>query len=187
MADTDRMRSEFDPVRINQTEFGELGNCQSACLAMLLAVTLDEVPNFTAMDCSDVQKFIEQDRWLHARGWAIVTLGQWESRHVAGWYIAGGPSPRGIEHSVVYHAGVQWHDPHPDHTGLLKVTTIDLLYPLTPFALWQAACRAQAKRDAEICRVRAILNAGTPSTPLKQERYAEDIACANAVEQEAGL
>jgi hypothetical protein len=42
---------------------------------------------------------------------------------------------------------------------------------------WQAACRAQAKRDAEICRELAISS--------RHSAYGDD--CAEAIRKEAGL
>jgi hypothetical protein len=119
-----------------QTEFGPTGNCQSACLAMLLGVSLSDVPNFAAMDGDDNLKYIAQAKWLHDRGWALITIVKWQTLPwppTKGFYIAGGVSPRGNRHSVIYHDGELWHDPHHNGGGIKSVDDIDILYQLQPF------------------------------------------------------
>lgn len=127
-----------EPQKIDQTEFGPHGNCQSACLAMLLGVPLAEVPNFAAMEGDDNGKYVAQARWLHERGWALITIVNWQALPwppTKGYYIAGGTSPRGLRHGVIYKDGKLWHDPHPSRGGIASVDDIDLLYPLNPAAL----------------------------------------------------
>ncbi len=126
-----------EPQRIDQTEFGPQGNCQSACLAMLLGIPLAEVPNFAAMEGDDSLKYVAQAKWLHDRGWALITIVKWRALPwppTKGFYIAGGISPRGNRHAVVYRDGELWHDPHPERGGIASVDDIDLLFPLAPFA-----------------------------------------------------
>lgn len=132
----ERRRTAVSPERIDQDQFGPHGNCQSACLAMLLGLPLSGVPNWSAMEeLTDNQKYAAQLAWLRERGWMLLTLVPmqvvpWPPRH--GFYIAGGPSPRGFRHSVIYEAGKMWHDPHPDRGGISEVQDIDVLVPLWP-------------------------------------------------------
>ena len=123
-----------EPKRIMQTEFGENGNCQSACLAMMLGLDLSEVPNFTALGngvgyvCAKLQQ-----QWLLERGlyiWTIVPHQGLPWPLPYGYYIAGGPSPRGIHHAVIFKDGALWHDPHPDGGGIDPVTDLDLILPV---------------------------------------------------------
>jgi len=124
-----------EPQKIDQTEFGPTGNCQSACLAMLLRLPLSEVPNFAAMEGDDNLKYIAQAQFLHERGWALLTIVKWQTLPwppTKGYYIAGGESLRGFRHAVIYKDGQLYHDPHPDRTGIKSVDDIDFLYPLNP-------------------------------------------------------
>lgn len=122
-----------EPKRIMQTEFGPHGNCQSACLAMMLGFELSEVPNFASIDGSNNEKYRAQGAWLHENGLWLMTVVKWQAlpwppSH--GYYIAGGTSPRGYRHSVIFKDGNLWHDPHPDGTGIGEVEDVDLLLPL---------------------------------------------------------
>lgn len=122
-----------EPKRIMQTEFGPLGNCQSACLAMMLGCGLADVPNFSALDCTDNQKYAAQTAWLKERGLWMITFVKWQGLPwppAHGFYIAGGMSPRGHRHAVIYRGGELWHDPHPDGGGISEVEDIDLILPL---------------------------------------------------------
>lgn len=125
----------MSPRRIDQSEFGARDNCQSACLAMLLGLELDQVPNFTLAG-EDNACYRAQAEWLAARGWALLTIVPYQALPwppARGWYIAGGVSPRGHRHSVLFHNGEPWHDPHPDRGGISSVQDIDILMPLRPF------------------------------------------------------
>jgi hypothetical protein len=133
-----RLRSEetemSEPQRIDQTEFGELGNCMSACLAMMLGLRIDEVPNFSAMNLTDNQKYKAMQEWLLNLGYQLLTFEAAGLLHMLrGYCIAGGASPRGFFHAVIIKDGVLWHDPHPDRSGINKVGEIDLLIPLYPW------------------------------------------------------
>lgn len=133
------LQSSIAPTKITQTVMGKYGNCQSACLAMMLGLPLESVPNFAqlAQDTGDNEAYAAQGAWLRERGWGILTVVKWQSlpwppRH--GYFIAGGPSPRGHRHAVIYKDGALWHDPHPEGGGISEVQDIDFLYPLNPCA-----------------------------------------------------
>lgn len=142
-------------IKVDQTEFGPLGNCQSACLATLLGLPITQVPNWTAMNGSDQLKFDAMRTWLRAHGWDLITVSRggmdaWPPR--VGYFIAGGMSERGLDHAVIYCNGELWHDPHPDRTGIKSVETLDILYPLDPS---KCDYRAGLERAAEICKRRS--------------------------------
>ena len=128
---------EGAPRKVTQTQTGPDGNCQSACLSMLLGIPLADIPNFTLAGDDDAC-FAAQQKWLAERGWGIVTIGakgpffkKWFGK---GYTLAGGTSPRGLPHAVIYKDGELWHDPHPDGTGITEVTEVDILWPLNPSA-----------------------------------------------------
>jgi hypothetical protein len=124
------------PKRIMQTELGPAGNCQSACLAMMLGCELSEVPNFakTGDRKSTEDEFRGQlVAWLAKRGLHILTFKKWEGAPFPpehGFWIVGGVSPRGYMHGVIYKDGELWHDPHPEGGGLVEPLDIDLILPL---------------------------------------------------------
>lgn len=136
-------------IPVEQTRFGRPipneptteppGNCWAACIASILELPLDRVPDELShwklgMTPRESWRPYEQEmhRWLRQRhGLLLFTL-----RHGAGAYcgpkdcfeyycIASGASPRSphtlhaIVAKVAYSAGVTIaHDPHPDKTGL---------------------------------------------------------------------
>lgn len=113
---------------VDQTIFGTPhGNCFAACIASILELPIEEVPNFIA----------EGDRWwdaakawLDERGYALlwvkhdaVRCGYLDPNPLidAGHYfIVCGTSPRCDSlHSVVNHYGKMVHDPHPSRDGFV--------------------------------------------------------------------
>lgn len=114
---------------VDQTIFGwPSGNCFAACVASILELSLDEVPNFML---NHETWFDDTYRWLAARGYTVlyvkrdaVASGQVDPRPLieAGHYfILGGLSPRGEHlHCVIEHRNVVVHDPHPSRAGLVS-------------------------------------------------------------------
>lgn len=112
---------------IDQTKFGAgKGNCWSACIASILEVPLDIVPNF-CVDCGDdwweqTQQWIEQNSqysFIEMNITPAASLALFGSSY----WIASGKSPRAgqrgtLQHAVVYCGAELAHDPHPDATGL---------------------------------------------------------------------
>lgn len=124
----------IEPRRIMQTEFGRLGNCQSACLAMMLGCELADVPNFAALGNGNAGSCYRlQSAWLAERGLQLLTIVKYQALPwppLRGFYIAGGVSPRGYRHAVVYSDGALWHDPHPDGGGIAELDDVDFVVPL---------------------------------------------------------
>jgi hypothetical protein len=122
-------------ARQRQTVFGDgKGNCFATCIACLLRVPADTVPNFCVdrpsrwfMDCND---------WLRERGWTALYLRgeSWVAflpeQHPGLTVIASGPGPRGCDHCVLMRDGKLLHDPHPSEDGLVRVNDVMVLAPL---------------------------------------------------------
>lgn len=139
---------EIEPKRIYQTELGSRGNCQSACIAMMLNLDIAEVPNFWAGSASDEDWRSAMASWLEARGLQLITIMRWPIR---GFYIAGGVSPRdpNTGHAVIYKDGELWHDPHPDGLGLAAWETSDLILPVA-FSSAAALTAASATMEKKV-------------------------------------
>ena len=101
------------------------GNCVQACVASILELPLDEVPNFILED----DWFAALREFVATFGMAVVDL-YFEGRHwttrgrhpvVDRWgdiyWMAGGDGPRGIKHCVVYCGSEMVHDPLPGGGG----------------------------------------------------------------------
>lgn len=111
---------------VDQTVFGEgKGNCFAACVASILEIPLEEVPNFCGLHPEpDGTWYREFLRWLSERGLAAMTQqfpGDPDS--FMSWvrtcapnipWIAGGPTDRGL-HCCVYVGDRLAHDPNPNH------------------------------------------------------------------------
>ena len=118
-------------IPITQTRTGENGNCVSACLASILELPLQLVPDFAAETDSDDEFFAAVDKWLAGKGlcyrhWPIGGLAP------VGWHTIEGISPRGGQHAVVAQNGKPVWDPHPkDGTGrgLVKPRWYGMLEP----------------------------------------------------------
>jgi hypothetical protein len=115
------------PVR--QTKFYvegvSRGNCQQAATASLLGLELDEVPNFMEQPEGFWQSFYA---FLKRRGLYAFELGpNWAPDC---YYLAYGPSSRGVSHAVVYRDGELAFDPHPSDEGIEEVKSITLIVPI---------------------------------------------------------
>jgi hypothetical protein len=112
--------------RITQTRFGTEGNCFQACIASIMEMPLDEVPDFVNKNDAWRQAF---EIWLQKYGLSlcVIEVGNVDGvRSVmglppTGWCIILGPTDRG------FHAVVGWccesvvyerFDPHPSRNGL---------------------------------------------------------------------
>ena len=96
---------------------GPESDCLRACVASILEMALDEVPNF-----------VEEDDWMDALARFVRPLGlqpipldpgkatdDWAP---AGYYIAVGRTVKERYHAVVGYKGQAVHDPHPTKRGL---------------------------------------------------------------------
>lgn len=111
---------------IYQTRFGhEEGNCFQACLASILELPLDAVPD--VMQPADDAWLLRLNQWLRPQGWTAILIADW-GKDAEGWtegllMIAGGLSPRShgdivTMHSVVWLNDQCVHDPIRGCRGL---------------------------------------------------------------------
>lgn len=108
---------------VNQTKLhdpdkGIKGNCLTACIATLLHLDIEDVPNFE--DISDDTWFFEYKKWLYSKNMIPITFNNQDS--ISYYTIMSGPSPRNpkLWHSVIYYKGKIVHDPHPSKAGLVS-------------------------------------------------------------------
>lgn len=104
-------------IPITQTRVGRKGNCLSACLASILEIPLQLVPDFAADTDSDEEFLLAVDAWLAKKGLRYRQVAVGETAPV-GYHTTEGLSPRGGQHAVVAKDGAPVWDPHPpDGTG----------------------------------------------------------------------
>lgn len=117
---------------VDQTSFfdraaGTHGNCVQAAVATLLDLPLDHVPDLIGGATTGADQDRRLRRWLRGRGLEMVRLGgHWI---LDAFYLASGPSARGVHHMVVMRDGLVAHDPHPSRTGLERVEQCYLVVP----------------------------------------------------------
>lgn len=109
-------------IPVDQTEFGQRGNCMAACLASILEIDIQKVPDFYQSDVNEprVGWWNELRQWLAGFGVAPLLLAGHESLRDT-WAIAGGRGPREFGHNVVWRNRQIVHDPHPSRAGLLEI------------------------------------------------------------------
>lgn len=120
-----------------QTVFGCYGNCFATCVAMLLDMSINDVPNFAASEGDWWNDFQE---WLRLRGMFAIEMDCNRGLRpfpIDTLAILTGPARRGFDHCVIAgYAGVnedgllQWkflHDPHPDDSFISRIDFICFL------------------------------------------------------------
>lgn len=103
----------MNPVQQTLTEPPE-GNCFASCVATILELPLDQVPNFHGSNWWE-----QWQRWLAERNMVFISCDDL-SFYPLGYSILGADSPRGLYlHAVVmWNARIVW-DPSPDrHQGV---------------------------------------------------------------------
>ena len=114
---------------VYQTRFGghdeeDTGNCFAACLASLLEVPIDTIPDFMG----DSDWMARANVWLAPHGLAILSFAPPETPGMPWpgpggcYHLMGGYGPSGDAHAVVALDGKMVHDPlGPDAQGLARV------------------------------------------------------------------
>lgn len=127
---------------VMQTVTGPAGNCMSACLASILELPIEAVPNFCEAGPDDSDYWNACRAWLRQFGLGIITLSftspaQWQHLRLSGYHIVSGPSPRieGMHHATVWHKGALAHDPHPEGGGIVAPEDMCMLYLVDPARL----------------------------------------------------
>lgn len=121
---------------VKQTRIGQgNGNCWTACIASILELPIEEVPDFI-----DEKDFYGSTiKWLGKRGLTLVQINLEGSPHWpffwgdTVWTILSGQSPRGDwKHAIVGNGLKYVHDPHPDSKMLKgEIEYVYLLVPIT--------------------------------------------------------
>jgi len=110
---------------------GPLANCFTACLASILELAIEDIPDFyRTVPASQAIK--ETNRWLAHRDLQLVTLRSAEHLLPKAYMIAEGLGPRGRRHAVVHFGDVAVHDPHPSGEGLKAVDVYRLFVAVHP-------------------------------------------------------
>ncbi len=108
------------------------GNCFAACLASLLDLPLWMVPPFEQMFGRGSSYTERVDDWLRRFfKMKMVRRHDHDPSELPVLYIANGPSPRGVYHSVIYSNGELVHDPHYSDAG---IKSVDWTWHLEPLA-----------------------------------------------------
>lgn len=120
--------------KVYQTKFGSPdGNCFAACVASILEIGIDEVPDFKEGNGEWYQKY---KQWLRNYAYDFIAIKGFDSEdkdfcpHV--YSIVGGTSPRGLDHAVVYFGMEMVHDPHPDGGGITDIQDWIYFVPMYP-------------------------------------------------------
>jgi hypothetical protein len=120
----------LDQTVMNNDEEGLRGNCAQAAIASILAVPLEQVPNFIELTETATEFWDAIEAFLKSHGY-LVEYGS-ESYRPPIVYLASGTSPRGLAHMVVMYGEELLHDPHPSRAGLVEITNTFILTPIDP-------------------------------------------------------
>lgn len=111
-------------IPVKQTIFDSInGNCFGACLASLLEIPLDDVPNFGApgekeYTTKNLNEFLQQHGYFHVSVGIKSILNRPDAaliKHYRGYYIMIGHSHRGDwNHAIIYRGSKLVFDPMPD-------------------------------------------------------------------------
>ena len=114
-------------IPLDQTVFGDAGNCMAAAVASVFELSIEMVP-----DLRGESWWLALTSWLRSYGWAPLYLRTLQ-HDFTGYCLALGDGPpreadlrpgggqRGRRHAVVWRGGPQGgiaHDPHPSRAGL---------------------------------------------------------------------
>lgn len=120
-------------IPVMQNQFGDKGNCFSACLASLFELSINDVPNFYDVSNDPVEWWCAVRDWLKIRGFGIMSIHLHNPeilKDFEGYFIVCGESSRGLQHATIYKNGEMYHDPHPANMGIRSIDSVDLIYPL---------------------------------------------------------
>lgn len=118
--------------KVYQTKFGKEGNCFVACLASILELNIEDIPDFRDVD----KWYFDYKRWLLKKfDLDLLALEGWGKRTIGFapkvYAVVSGLSPRGFQHSTIYFGNEMVHDPHMDGGGVTDIT--DWIYIVSVF------------------------------------------------------
>lgn len=128
------------------------GNCQSAALASVFDLPLDQVPDTASEEVRADHFWPPIYRWLADRGLKQISVPPGDERLKGVYSIGVGQSPRGaFKHAVVCKNGVMVFDPHPSDDGVTSFEYHDIFVPMTDGEKrLHAAGRWWAHKDREL-------------------------------------
>lgn len=98
---------------VKQTKVGADGNCLSACIASLLEIDIDSIP-----EVSDYGWLEELNSWLIPNHGVEMLKVLFCDHYPSSATIAVGESSRRLPHAVIYQGDSEIFDPHPSNDGL---------------------------------------------------------------------
>lgn len=136
-------------IKQHQTVFGAgKGNCFATCIACILELPVDDVPNFCGDHWTDDGEWFRQaNKWLAPRGLRYIEFqyGDWVVGVPDCHVIVCGHGPRGCDHATVWFNGKLAHDPHPSGDGLLEPKFVGFFVAIDPAVKNGAARESEAK------------------------------------------
>lgn len=120
-------------IPVFQTVFGEKeGNCLAACIASLLELEIEDVPNFTNLNW-----YNDLCGWLNTKGYTMMSLPSLgpELRWLKGMHYIGTVKStlgEGVKHATIWLDGKMIHNPHPDYDLTAELVRVNILVPLDP-------------------------------------------------------
>lgn len=134
-------------LKLVQSRVGNSGTCFRTCIASLLNLVEDQVPDFPNANLD-----LGVDSFLAPYGLEYRERPIDRDRPPKSYHVILGVSPRGGEHAVVGYKGNFVHDPHPvsddPRRGLAKERTWGELLP------FESGTRATDSKAAEVLRTR---------------------------------
>lgn len=118
---------------VYQTIFGKPdGNCFAACIASILEMDLEEVPNFCKGD--NPRWMFDLNEWLHQFGLGALTVSFHDEIPLTmGWCCVGGyGGPEGVMHEVVMKDMKMVHNPHEGWGELATIVDYTFIVVLDP-------------------------------------------------------
>jgi len=110
-----------DQSILHDPDNGHYGDCQRACIASLLEVSIKEIPHF--FESGDDEQFEKSfNDFLAAIDLFHLEITPWEKFPISTsvYHMIYGKSERGTQHAVIGLNGKVVHDPSPFKTGLLE-------------------------------------------------------------------
>lgn len=109
---------------IMQNQRGQFGNCLTACVASILELPIEQVPNFIEFDKGNGEYLQVFNDFLGQYGYQALTIFLSvldETWIPSGYHLIYGYSEEGVKHAVVGYQGKIVHDPAPDGSPLAKI------------------------------------------------------------------
>jgi hypothetical protein len=113
--------------KLNQTKYGEEGNCFAACIASLFEVEIADIP-FLA-DYKNWDEYLSVLNSILRNKFEVILLHgefkDWEDylkeNYIDSYYIVSGDSNKGLEHAVIYKNGELFHNPNNLGTEIINI------------------------------------------------------------------